>query len=141
MDISREYLAGLFDGEGSVAVYGNGRTGHTLRVQIVQSITPTSEPLWSTLREIYGGGLTVVRREGIRPKMNLTFSGQKAAKFLTDIRPHTILKSDQIDVALTWYLGRAPVARGSNGRITGRTQEEQTEAAAVVALLREMKKA
>ena len=52
-----EYLAGFFDGEGSIGIYPvmhHGRPGFYLRTQLVQNIGEASVALLAELTTVYG---------------------------------------------------------------------------------------
>jgi len=138
--ISHQYIAGLFDGEGSVGLYSNGGSGFGVRVQMVQTETATSRPLWESLQSTYGGGISYVKSDRHRPKMNWALSGSKAIEFLNDILPYVILKRDQVKLLLTWWETRLPLQRDDKGRIVPRTNDERQQAKAVADMLRRMKK-
>lgn len=136
MDLSLPYLAGFFDGEGSVGIYTNGRKdGRTLRSQVTQNVSPAVTSLLEACRERWGGSLTVMNRDMKRQAYNWQTSGPKAAIFLREIRPWVILKAEQIDLAVSWQEGRVVLPRG-----VSRAPEEIAEADLVAARLMAMKK-
>lgn len=138
MDIT--YLAGFFDGEGSVALYPNGNGSYAVRVQITQNENPLSVELIEELKSIYGGGITHSFSTNGRPKMNWALSGAKAVVLLRDIQPLSRLKKPQIDLLLSWWDTKLPPARGPRGRMVARTPEELAAAEAVHLRMKEMKR-
>ena len=142
MDISFQYVAGLFDGEGSVGLYpsksGNSRSVKLL-VQFTQLWHSKSELVWRQMHENWGGSLgTFVNLSG-KPTVNWQLNGAEAIVFLSDIRPWTVLKADQIDAATDWWAGRTPPARDSGGRMLPRSDESWDEALRVSETIRQMK--
>jgi hypothetical protein len=63
VDLSLPYVAGFFDGEGSIGVYLNGQQrARTLRVQITQNVSPPATQLLTALRDRWGGSLCEMNR-------------------------------------------------------------------------------
>lgn len=139
--LSIEYIAGLFDGEGSIGLYSNGGTGFGVRVQTVQNLSALTQPVWEELKDTYGGGISVVPSTSGRMKMNWAVSGESAVLFLEKLLPYLILKRPQAELICEWYRSRPPRQRDSQGRILARSGEEKTESLRVARLLREMKTA
>ena len=98
---SAEYMAGFFDGEGYVGIVGSrpGCHGYGLQVSIGQI---DRRPLdW--LRNRFGGGVTRNSVSAIgRTCYKWRAVSQEAVAFLEWIRPHVVLKAEQIDIALTF---------------------------------------
>lgn len=114
--ISLEYIAGFFDGEGSVGVYRasrpNGRTNHYLRVQLCQNVSPLSEALFDELVERFNGSVSRQKtRTGV--KMNWQISSENAVAFLQAIEPFLILKRPQAMAVLDWWAIRPKVLERS----------------------------
>jgi len=108
MDI--RYIAGLFDGEGSVGVYDRaGQTGQFLSVSIANTV---AEPL-ERLLPLYKSSLKQkpIPKRGLRHPYTWFVQGAEALRFLRDIHPHTIVRREQIAVAL-----RFPLGPGGNAR-------------------------
>lgn len=113
------YLAGFFDGEGSVAVYKNSdKRGYCLKFQLTQNVTPQSALIVDWLKNHYDVSVNVQRTLSGKEKYNVALSGAKAATILRDLQPHVILKKDQIDLALKWHDDKPPRLRDNKGRIT-----------------------
>lgn len=91
------YIAGLFDGEGSVVVHSNRRgTSHQLRVSFGMC---DPEPI-EFLKENYGGEIhRNVCRSG-RPLFVWHANGRRALELLEDILPFTLGKRAQVIEAL-----------------------------------------
>lgn len=102
-DTDRAYLAGLFDGEGSIGYYSRKRPGrgHRLNVCIVN----TDFRLLSWLRARIEYGVYRVRKpkraRDIKLKWEWMLDSKRHAKeFLDLIRPYLIIKADQVDLLL-----------------------------------------
>jgi hypothetical protein len=117
VELSLPYLAGFFDGEGSIGIYKNGQQwGRTLRVQITQTISPQSTALLTAMRERWGGSLCPFNKELRRAAWNWQASANNGYLFLCEVRPWLLLKAEQADVVLAWWPNRAKPRRGSDGR-------------------------
>lgn len=140
MEPSLSYLAGFFDGEGSIGIYKNGRrTGWTLRVQITQTISVRSTELLTVLRGRWGGSLCPFNKKLRRAAWNWQVSAKNGYLFLCDIRPWLLLKADQADVALNWWSNRLPPQRGKNGRILLASPEVRAANELAARTLKELK--
>ena len=112
------YVAGFFDGEGSIGIYKNGKTwGRTLRVQITQTVSPQATALLAAMRDRWGGSLSPFNKELRRAAWNWQASANNGYVFLRDVRPWLLLKADQADVALAWWSIRTGPRRDGNGRM------------------------
>lgn len=136
------YIAGLFDGEGSVGIYTNGQGhGRTLRVQITQTVTPQSTALFAATKARWGGSLCSYNKALRRPAWNWQVSAKTGYVFLRDIRPWLVLKADQADVVLAWWPKRATPLRDSRGRRLPALPETRAADQAAQRLLRDLKQA
>jgi len=114
------YLAGFFDGEGSVAVYrrnAGDKKGYCLRVQLTQNVTKDSTILFNKIREYFDVSLNIQDTLSGNKKYNAALSGDKAANFLQQIKSHLFLKKEQVKVALDWHLSKPKRERDPKGRI------------------------
>ena len=116
MTPSIEYLAGFFDGEGSVGVYTSGTPSWFLKVQVNQTDTALSRLLLGHFRERWGGSITEVRTKR-QPALQYQVGGKKAAAALVELLPHLVLKAPQAALAIEYEQCRPKVQRGSRGRI------------------------
>lgn len=94
------YFAGFFDGEGSCGIYTYKGKKTQFRVSLCNN---DPRPLHRVV-EMFGGYLRPRFRkykDGISNNWEWYIDGTKAEKFLRAIRPHTIIKGEQIDVFLT----------------------------------------
>ena len=142
MELSVPYVAGFFDGEGSIGIYSNGqRWGRTLRVQVTQTVTPQSTILLTAMRERWGGSLCPFNKELRRNARNWQASARSGYLFLLEIRPWLLLKADQADVVLAWWPQRAGPRRAANGRMLPMSPEARTAAELADRTLRNLKQA
>jgi hypothetical protein len=93
-ELDRVYLAGLFDGEGSVSIISG-----CLRI----TITNRNADVLRWIQGVYGGGLNS-RPDGWRPGWRenhcLTITTRKAARFLADVLPFLRIKKAQAEIGL-----------------------------------------
>lgn len=91
------YLAGFFDGEGSITI-----VVRSLRVNIAQ-VNP--RPLMM-LRNRFGGQIAFVKRSDKNPRHRdihvLNITSYLAAEMLRQLRPYLIVKADQADLAIEY---------------------------------------
>src|SRR6266404_3684313 len=113
------YIAGFFDGEGSVTIHENGgpsprgkNTNHTLQV----SIGNTDPRILRLLYTEFGGSLTL--RQNTKPNHRDVYQwiirAAKALPFLEAIEPFVEMKREQVIIALAFQrskkLGNKPVS-------------------------------
>lgn len=114
------YLAGFFDGEGSVGIYRRGKTKQsaTLSMTVVQNWSPESERLLRRWQETLGGYVTFARSANGRLKMQWQASSWVAASILEVLEPHLVLKRPQVELALRYQRSLPAEPRRDTG--TGR---------------------
>lgn len=102
--ISDEYAAGLFDGEGCIHLYKNGKSGYGLVISMVQ-VDPS--PLFA-LQDRFGGSVKdnpkqADRARGMksRDQKRWYMTGPKKS-FIQAISPHAITKRAQLEMALQY---------------------------------------
>jgi hypothetical protein len=117
MTLSLEYVAGLFDGEGWVRVqtpgvhvdgsHWNGEQSPRVfpTYQVIAGIAITHKPLMVEIYERFSGTLHGDDHYRRKDPANRTIwrwhvSSKKAQAFLSAICPHTVLKRDQIELAI-----------------------------------------
>lgn len=136
------YVAGFFDGEGSIGIYLNGqRWSRTLRVQVTQTVTPQSTALLMAMRDRWGGSLCPFNRRLRRPAWNWQVSANNGYIFLCDVRPWLLLKAEQADLVLAWWPNRAGPRRGSDGRMLRQLPEARAADELADQVLRDLKHA
>jgi hypothetical protein len=106
--IELSYIAGFFDGEGSITIHINGRRysprglspNHTLQVSIGN--TDALIPSW--IQSIYGGSLTHRFSDNKRCKRvtQWTLRCIGALAFLEDIYPYLKMKRPQAEIAMNY---------------------------------------
>lgn len=102
--ISPEYVAGYFDGEGSVTIVkvkpkrSTQNPYHSLYVHI-GSVNPTPLIL---IKERWGGSLTPSQSPIPNRKLNWNWvlTANLAGRFLKDILPHLTIKSQQAEIGI-----------------------------------------
>ena len=68
LELSLPYVAGLFDGEGSIGIY-RGREGRwNFRVQMIQNESPDALTLWMALCDHWGGHVSHAGQPTAEPK-------------------------------------------------------------------------
>ncbi|MBO9553478.1 hypothetical protein [Cellulomonas sp.] len=139
-DAEAAYIAGFFDGEGSLGIYSNGTTGRCLRAQITQAESKEARETLERWRARWGGSLCTLNRSLRRHAMIWQVSGDNAADFLREIRPWLRLKADQADIAIAWQSARPATRRDERGRILGRTPAERARDDLAAATLVAMKR-
>lgn len=139
--MSKEYIAGFFDGEGMVrlnktiienAVY------YSLQTIIVNTdIRPLIK-----FQEMYGG--TVASRKKYKENHKVAYrwrlTTNNAEKFLQDILPYTIIKQDQIKVALEFQKHIKSIKKRYGGRYSKTPIEEIEKREIYFMKLQELKK-
>ncbi len=115
-----EYIAGFFDGEGSIGIYRNGRGTFHLRTQLTQNITPATEDILSELCDRFGGNLSRMRSPLYQRNaaFNWQLNGNRAAAFLREILHSLYIKRDQAEIAIAWQAQHLPPLRDKQGRMT-----------------------
>lgn len=132
------YLAGFFDGEGTIGVLRipkkSGAVGFTLRC----GVTQTSLPVLEKYRGIFGGRIS--KKGDRRPNPNWApawvwiISGGAAVRFLETIQPYIILKASQIPIALRFFKEFHPLVRARQKRPRVATQIGEQARAELMAL-------
>lgn len=101
----KAYIAGFFDGEGSVRIerskttHGNGAEGH--RYRLVTSIASTDKSVLTFIQSLYGGN--VRSREGKgnqRDWYEYLLVNEHANTFLIDLLPYLIVKKERAELAI-----------------------------------------
>jgi hypothetical protein len=95
------YLAGLFDGEGSVSIVRNRSTTHD-RYQLCVSMHMSDREPLNALVASFGGSVVpaTVSKPGRSDTWQWSLWSQKAVPFLTAIQPHLLIERRRVRVAL-----------------------------------------
>ena len=130
--LSAEWIAGFFDGEGSVGIYTSGRRCPYLKAQIVQCDTALTRAVLLELQTRFAGSISHAPARKRMGSFVWQVSSGPAAQFLHFIRPHLHLKGEQADVALEWYISTlcGCPQRDSRGRIVPACCHKMTTEAA-----------
>jgi hypothetical protein len=120
--ITNQYIAGFFDGEGCVGIYGNPGKRFHLRACITQNIDIFSAFLLTEIHKRFGGSLVKATSPIYRNGEVFTWQTYsiKACAFLKAIEPYLILKKAQAKIAITWQEQRISDKKivGGRGRET-----------------------
>ena len=111
------YIAGFFDGEGSIGIYENGRGLFYLRTQLVQNSGRQSEGLMQMMVTRFGGHYSRQGTLSGRLKLNWQLSSTPAFRFLRQIEPFLVLKREQAQLAIAWQVQRPLPSRDMLGRM------------------------
>ena len=115
--MSLEYIAGFFDGEGSIGIYPNGRGAFHLRIQLVQnSKAQEVKDLFSELNNKFGGAVNEHTSSNGNKFYNWQLSSARASSFLKCIIPYLRIKREQALVATEWQDSRPAPTRNANGQ-------------------------
>jgi hypothetical protein len=128
--LNHEYVAGLFDGEGTIRIakWEKPNSPH-IRYCLYGGIGMCHLPIIKLLQETYGGSFNENRHDKRNPRARIQFlwivSSQKAASFLRHIQPYAIVKLDQIDLALEFqkHMDANPYRQAGRGHLRDNHQE------------------
>jgi len=141
------YIAGFFDGEGSIGIYralskiDSYPVRFHLRTQLTQNKTARSEELLRGLMKHYGGNLAEQLSLSGKIKFNWQLNSESAVRFLDDILPFLCLKYEQAEVAIAWQRQRPPLVRNALGHIQRKVPEDLSCDEKVCELVKALKKA
>jgi len=92
------YFAGFYDGEGYVGVSKSKRDSYTLKV----AISNTNFDMIKLYETKFGGKIRLIKKEEehYKVKYHWDITNNKALSFLKYIKPFTIVKRQQIDLAI-----------------------------------------
>ena len=124
--ITKQYIAGFFDGEGCIGIYKrkDRYNGACLRTQLTQNKTKESFLILDFLRNEYGGSLSEQKTLSGEIKYNWQLNPKGVPVFLKDILPYLILKNHQAQLGLYWLEHRPKVKRDGHGRVVKFTGNE-----------------
>lgn len=96
------YLAGIFDGEGTVAIEHRKDTDqYTVRCQIAQ-LSSVGTPLFQALTDQFGGYITIEDKHHKNPMSYWRLGIYSSKEFLEKILPYSLFKRQQIECALAF---------------------------------------
>jgi len=98
---SKRYLAGYLDGRGSISITEDQRAGErsSPRFTLAVEFTSVSDDLLSLLHDFFGGHLAW---KACRQLWILRLQNRRAEHLLRAVRPYSLIKSPQIDIALAF---------------------------------------
>ena len=140
-NITLEYIAGFFDGEGSIGVYYSKKTQDKfhLRTQLTQNQSKKSDLLMRSLVGRFQGNVSEQITLSGNVKYNWQLNSDLAATFLEAIMPYLLFKKDQAEIAIAWQKQRPKPTRDKQGRICvkrRRSVEFDIKVAKLVSLLK-----
>ena len=100
--LTPEYLAGFFDGEGSITSHGRGQLCPTVQVNITQT-GQAGLLVMAAIATRFGGGPYEKKRPSHgrwKHCYQCAWTGSGAKAFLECIRPHVIIKKKMVEAAL-----------------------------------------
>ena len=99
--ISLKYIAGLFDADGYVGI-SNWCNGKSFILKC--SVSNTDLNILELIQKDYGGriNVNVIKNKNHSHQFSLNFNGDDTFTFLNLILPYTVIKHDQIELALTF---------------------------------------
>ena len=117
--VTLQYIAGFFDGEGSIGIYYRQKTKDRfhLRTQLTNNKNRDMEKLMTYLMDKFGGNLSEQVTLSGNIKYNWQLNSDKAVYFLKQIESYLIFKKDQAIIAINWQEQRPPRIRDKRGRI------------------------
>lgn len=121
------YFAGLFDGEGMVALHPRNIKKFPGVFSLLISITNCDRRPLDKAQALYGGNV-IVGKPKQNPKHRQVFiwracSGS-AVPFLEVIRPYLLIKGEQVDVALSWFQQKRKHSnKGTSQKLTAKEIE------------------
>jgi hypothetical protein len=112
-ETTKAYMAGIFDGEGSVFIRTRGKDG--IPDSIVMTITNSDPRIMKWLKENFGGLINRSihkGRVGRLPCWVWTVNSRLAVSILREILPYLIIKRDQTEVAIAYSETRKTYRKG-----------------------------
>lgn len=100
----RQYVAGIFDGDGCVSIFYRKEGRYQASVSINQSQEIGVPTVLTFIQQYYGGSITDTTREmkNVRPSHRLEILVEHRENFLKDIRDYSILKAEQARLMLEY---------------------------------------
>ena len=114
-ELSIQYIAGFFDGEGSIGIYSNKTRSTCARTQLTQNKTKESLFVLDFLKNKYGGNISEQKTLSGGIKYNWQLNPKGVKVFLQDIFPYLVLKKNQALITLNWIDNRPKPRRNKKG--------------------------
>lgn len=105
-ELSPQYVAGFFDGEGSVGIYfintGKESGKVDIKFRVNTRITNTNQEVLQRIKAKYGGAIGSSRRNNSNSKWvyNLEFGREDSERLLIEILPYLIIKRERAKIAI-----------------------------------------
>jgi len=140
--ITLQYIAGFFDGDGSIGIYSSKKTKNSfhLRTQLTQNKSEKAKLVMIYLIDKFGGNLSEQITISNDIKYNWQLNADLAVNFLSKILPYLILKKDQADIAINWQRQRPKRIRDKMGRICVKRTKDLNFDIQVARLMKLLKK-
>lgn len=99
--MNNSYIAGFFDGEGTISIKHHKKSD---TFQVVVTIVNTDLNILEIIKNKFGGDIHVMYRSKNSHKTGYTWriSSRMAFKFLKEINPYSIIKKTRIKIALSF---------------------------------------
>jgi len=109
---TRAYIAGLFDGEGSVAIYRENSRLKYNSFLYMATITNTNREVLDYVQHLLGGSITTEDRTPIKNKTchRWVLKSDKACEFFHMVHEFSIIKKRELEIAM--YFWSLPVVPG-----------------------------
>lgn len=103
-----QYLAGFFDGEGSVGLYySKSKKAWKAQIEIVQVVTRRVEKDFSDWAQHFDGNVYIQKRNGFQTTVRLTIrSRHSLLHFIDALVPYTKFKTQQLRLIRNWLDGK-----------------------------------
>ena len=124
--IAIEYIAGVFDSEGSLSIAEN-KCAKVAYMQARLNIANTNLPLLTAIRNVFGG---TIRPQKSTNLQNYQLEWTKAAdqlKVLRTIQPFLIAKKEQVDFFLAEYAPTIRYGRGKHPKLSEQEHSKRAE--------------
>lgn len=99
-DISLAYIAGFFDGEGSMSIVPRSRKEWNTEYRLWVAIGQKDGETLDFIKENFGGNVYLVKRDG---SFYWAISNKNAYNFIKTIYPFLRYKKPQAEIALRFY--------------------------------------
>ncbi len=100
MELDLSYLAGFFDGEGSINLLTRKRNKWNTEYQITVAIGQKDGATLDWIKDNFGGNVYLVKRDG---SFFWACSNRQAKLFLEKLLPYLRYKKPQAELALTYF--------------------------------------
>lgn len=127
--LTDEYIAGFFDGEGSVSIARNRANGKSDYHKVIVTLTQRAKHrrVLDEVCALYGGAVVLKKQMNARWALGATWQLQSTPdieRFLVAMQPHVIVKAEQVRIALEFVRSRKPAGyapRNGLGQLQGKS--------------------